>query len=295
MAIKEIRTSIGNIGNKGDDSFLGKIGKWFSAKAVGLLITLIAWFFLASIFPRALLPNPFETAGLTWGIVADGTFWTHFSKTFATMTLSFTLSMITAVVLGVLMGVNDYSRSFFTPYVNIGLSMPGLGWAVAFFIVYAYATVTIIPSWIPMLSEIQTAPVIATVLTVTPYLAINIWKGVENIRGDLIKMSQSFDLSGLRMVRWVILPNIGPQLFSATRLGVAIAWKVVTLTEVVAAQTGVGFKLMQQYQLYKYEAAWAWMGGFLVIIILIDYGLFRPIEKKVFEYRDDTELSQLSL
>lgn len=255
------------------------------ARVIGIGVGFVLWSLLAAQFPRDLLPTPVETVGLAWGLVADGTAWVHISTTFQSLFWAFLFAMLLGGTLGVLMGLNSYSQNFFTPYVNIGLSIPGLAWAAVAFLVFSYGSIA--------LGTLRFAPVVAATLTVFPYVAINIWKGVENINHDLLRMANAFSISRRRVLWRVVLPNIAPQIFSAVRFGLAIGWKVTIIAELFAGSAGVGFKLEHAYQVYQYEEAWAWAAVFLFIIILIEYGVFKPIERRAFDWRTDVELSDI--
>lgn len=267
-----------------NETRLGQFTRWGSSRMVGIAIGIFLWGALAATFPRNLLPGPFETVRLTWELIITGDAWLHLSATLIAILFAFTGALITGGLLGIFMGTSRFGTNFFTPYVNIGLSVPGLAWAATFFIVFGYDEIAGIT---------EIAPVIAGTLTVAPYLAINIWKGVENIDGDLVRMADAFDLSRLQILRRVVLPNMAPQLFAATRFGVAISWKVVTVAEMFAASEGVGYVMMEMYQLYRYELAWAWAATFMFLILVMEYGLFKPLEEWVFDYRVDAELDRI--
>lgn len=249
--------------------------KW-TARLIGLLAGLAGWIALASVFPNQLMPYPFETIGLAWGLVESGSAWPNLRDTLVRTLWGFIGSMLLGIALGVFMGVNNYSQRFFTPYVVIGLSIPAIAWAAVTTIIYGFSIM---------------APVIATVLTTFPYVAINVWKGVENLEPDLIDMSKSFKISRYRMLRRLIIPSAAPFLFSSFRFGLAISWKIVTIAEIFAASSGIGYKLMQAYQLYRFEEAWAWASLFIIVILAIEYGIIKPIERRVFEYRHDADFA----
>lgn len=256
-----------------------------SARVVGIVVGLTLWNLLAINFPRNLLPTPAETLLLAWDLVATGSAWGDLSATFKSLFWAFLFAMILGGTLGVMMGLNNYTQNFFTPYVNIGLSIPGVAWGATAFLVFGYADA--------VFGSLRMAPVAAATLTVFPYIAINVWKGVENIDHDLIKMAKAFEISRPRVLWRIIVPNIAPQIFSAFRFGLAIGWKVTIIAEIFAGSAGVGYKLMHAYQVYQYEEAWAWAALFLIIIILIEYGVFKPLERRAFEYRSDVELSAI--
>lgn len=247
-------------------------------RAFGLLLGLVAWTALASAFPNQLMPYPQETVLLAWGLVESGVVWTHLSATMWRTLLGFIGAMVLGVSGGILMGVNNYGQKFFTPYTVIGLSLPAIAWAAVGTLVFGFTI------W---------APVVATAVTTAPFIAVNIWKGTNSIESDLVTMSRDFEVSRPRMLVRLIIPNAAPMLFSAFRLGLAMSWKIVTITELFAASSGVGFKLMQTYQLYQFEQSWAWATVFIIVILGVEYGLVKPLERRVFEYRQDADFNLL--
>jgi len=230
------------------------------------------------VFPNQLMPYPIETVRLAWGLVETGVAWPNLSVTLWRTALGFVGAMILGTALGIFMGVNNYTQRLFTPYVVIGLSIPAIAWAAVGTIIFGFSVF---------------APVSATVLTTYPYIAINVWKGVESIDADLVNMSRAFDVSRLRMLLRLIIPSAAPDLVSALRFGLAISWKIVTIAEVFASSSGVGYKLMQAYQVYKFEEAWAWAALFIVVILAIEYGIMKPLERRVFAYRQDADFTLL--
>jgi NitT/TauT family transport system permease protein len=267
-----------------NETALGQFTQWGTARSVGILFGISVWLGMAAVFPRNLLPGPLETGQLALDLAVQGAVWEHMSATLTAIVFAFTGAVILGSALGVFMGTSQLGLNFFTPYVNIGLSVPGLAWAATFFIVFGFDQIAGIT---------EVAPVIAGVLTIGPYLAINIWKGVEGIDRDLMRMAFAFNTSRRRLLRRVILPSVAPQLFAALRFGVAISWKVVTVAEMFAARHGIGYIMMESYQLYKYEEAWAWAATFMILILIMEYGFFRPIEERVFEYRIDADLNRI--
>lgn len=263
-----------------DSSTIGgfRIPESLSARLFGILLGLIAWIAVAFVFPNELMPYPDEALGLAWGLIESGAAWTHLWATIVRSFWGFVGSMIVGVALGVFMGINNYGQYFTTPWVVVGLSIPAIAWAAIATLIFGFDLLS---------------PVMATVLTTYPYIAINVWKGVESIEADLVNMSKSFHIARPRMLIRLILPSAAPFLFSAFRFGLAISWKIVTIAEIFASNSGVGYKLMQAYQLYQFELAWSWAILFMIVILLIEYLITKPMEKRVFRYRQDADFDLL--
>lgn len=251
--------------------------RWL-ARALGIALALVGWYAVASVFPNELMPFPIETLELTWGLVESGVLWPHLAATMWRILWGFIGSVILGLIFGIAMGTSDYWEQFATPYILIGLSVPAIAWAAISTLIFGFSELT---------------PIVATVVTTFPFLAINIWKGVENIDMELVEMSRSFGVSNSSILIYLILPNTAGSLFTATRYGLAISWKIVTIAEIFASSNGIGYKLIQTYERYQFEQAWAWAVVFMIIILAIEYGVFKPLERRVFAYRQDADLSRV--
>lgn len=242
----------------------------------GIVLGLLTWTALAFVFPQNLMPGPLTAMSLTWELVESGSAWRHLSATLWRTLWGFIGAMIVGVGLGVLMGINNFGRQFLVPYVIIGFAIPTIGWAAAMTLIFGFRDLS---------------PIAATVVVVFPFVAVNIWKGVENIDNDLVQMSQAFGVSNGRLLLRMILPNTAPSLFAANRFGLATAWKIVTITEMFASSSGVGYMIIQTFQYFQYQNAWAWAILFMIVILAIEYAIFKPLERRAFRYRQDADFT----
>lgn len=256
---------------------LGQVQGWV-ARVFGILLFFVGWSVVASFFPMKLMPFPHEAMGEAWGVIKSGELWLHLSATLARTFWGFLGGLALGTQMGIFMGISDYQRKFLTPHVVLSLSIPHISWGISAMLIFGFDIL---------------APIVATILVVFPFVAVNVWKGVENIDTDLIAMSQSFDLSFYRTLRRVILPNIAPSLFSASRLGLAMAWKTVIITEMFASANGVGHEIIQSYESILFEFAWAWAVLFMGVVLVIEYGIFKPLQRKVFDYRQDADFTKI--
>lgn len=264
-APEDTRTTIGT---GAIDSLLGS--SWL-ARVFGLVVGLSAWTALASVFPNQLMPYPYETALVAVGLVQQGVVSTHVSATFWRMLVGFLGAWVIGIGTGIVMGASDYGEKFLLPSLTIGLAFPAVSWAAITTLVFGFGDL---------------APIVATVLITFPYITVNVWKGVEDINPERLRMSSAFGVSRTRLLVRLVLPSIAPALFTAFRYAIAIAWKIVTISEMFASSSGVGYKLVEAYETYRYEEAWAWAVLFMLIILGIEFLFVRPLERRFFQYRD---------
>lgn len=254
------------------------VGDAWAARIIGVVAGLAAWWLVTVIFPRGLFPGPMETVNASWELVASGVVWPHMQATFFRTFLGFVGAFLVGTAIGIVMGINNFGEHFSTPIIIIALSIPGIAWAAITTIIFGFGI---------------TAPVLATAVTVFPYISLRIWKGVEDIDPNLIRMSRSFDISRRRLLRRTILPSVAPALFTAVRFGLAISWKIETQAEIFASNTGVGYRAIEAFSRYQYDSAMAWAAVFVVVVFALEMGILRPLEQKVFAYRKEADFGVL--
>lgn len=256
--------------------------RWYkntlAVRLFGVALGFAVWTIVASVFPAELMPFPTEAFALTMELLREGVIWRNLRVTLWRLVWGFTGAVTVGSFVGIVMGSTGYGRRFFTPYIVVGLSIPAVGWAAITSVIFGFSIL---------------APATAVVLTTFPYIAINIWKGVENIDQDLVEMSTAFDASNRRLLSRVILQDVAPALFAAVRFGLATGWKIVTIAEVFSASNGIGYKIVQSYNFYKFEEAWAWAIVFLSVVLLIEYVILKPLERRAFRYKSDTDIDIL--
>jgi ABC-type nitrate/sulfonate/bicarbonate transport system permease component len=250
------------------------VQRW-APRVLAVLLTYGLWYGTAAVFPENLMPYPIETLELAWGLYASGQAIQQLIPTLSRIAVSFISAMIIGTLLGVAMGSTDFGQKYLSPFIIIGLALPSIALAAISRLIFGFSFI---------------APVVAATIAVFPFITVNIWKGVENVDQSLLKMSDAFEMSNWRLLRRVIIPNTAPSLFAAIRFGLALSWKVVTVVEVFAASDGIGFMVSSSYDSFQFAEAFAWAVVFIVIVIFIEYLVLKPLERQMFEYRQDVEV-----
>jgi NitT/TauT family transport system permease protein len=186
-----------------------------------------------------------------------------------------TIAMVFSVAVGIYMGTVLLGERFFQPLVVIGLTIPGLMWSLIAVMLFG-------------INEL--APYFAVSVTIFPMLVINIWAGVKALDKELMDMSHVFHFSPRMKITQVIIPQLIPNIFAATRYGLGLAWKVVVVVEMFGTSNGVGYQVMKAYQIFNMESVIAWTLTFVAAMILIEYGIINRIEQKLTSWRPKIEV-----
>jgi NitT/TauT family transport system permease protein len=258
---------------------LGAPGKarpaWEAARTLTLRLGSIAtmlvfWWFMTFFFPPSLIPHPIDTLIEVGAIVNTGQFLSEMGATLRRVGVGFAIAMLIAIPLGIVMGTIKSLENFFEPPVILGLTMPGLVWAVLAIMFFGLN---------------ETSAYAAVAITILPMLAISLWQGTKSIDKDLIDMSTAFHASAWSKVVDVILPQLISHILAAIRYGLGLAWKVVVVVEMFGFSNGVGYQVVRGFNIFSMKQVMAWAITFLIVMIVIEFGIIGWLESRVTRWR----------
>jgi NitT/TauT family transport system permease protein len=244
---------------------------WAIALPILFLVLLaVAWQIMASTLKNPLIPNVAEVGHELGVIFGDGSFFVQMGITIKRVALGFLLAFALALIAGIAIGRSQRIRQFMEPAILIGLTVPGLVWALLCVIWFGISL---------------SSSTVAVALSITPALILNMAQGVKSVNADLVEMSGVFQLSAWARLRFLWLPTLYPFLLSGVRLGLSLAWKVIVLVEVFGLSSGVGYQLNVQFSSQNVASVLAWTIGFAAVMALIEYGVIGTLEKRASRWR----------
>ena len=253
----------------------GKKAVWNNSLRIASVVAIFfIWWILSLIFPPTLIPKPWETLAEAGAIISSGNFFVEIGSTLRRVLVGFGLAMAVSIPLGILMGTLRNMESFFEPPVILGLTMPGLIWAVLMIMFFGLT---------------ETSAYAAVAITIFPMLTISIWQGTKSIDKDLIDMSNVFQATPLMKIVEVILPQLISHILAAIRYGLGLAWKVVVVVEMFGFSDGVGYQVVRGFNVFSMKTVLAWALTFLIVMILIEFGLIGWFERTVTRWRPRVE------
>jgi NitT/TauT family transport system permease protein len=231
---------------------------------------LVLWAVLASFFPPTLLPGPLVVARRLGELATRGDFWMHLRATILRVAMGFGIAFVVSVGAGILMGSRRLAEGVFESWVLVGLTIPGLCWAV------------LAVMWFGIT---EMAPVFAIVVVVLPMLTLNMWQGTKSLDRELVEMARVFRASRRALLRDVVLPQLLPFCLAGARLGFALGWKVVVLSEMFGLSSGVGYMINRSFSSYSMDDVLAWTVGFTLVMFAFEYAVMLPIERRLVRWR----------
>ena len=261
-------------GPRQSTSILSETGWDVTLRISSIVALLVVWWLLSLLYPPSLVPKPWDTMVEVFSIIRTGEFFDNMGSTLWRVFVGFSFAMLVSIPLGIIMGSLRNLESFFEPPVILGLTMPGLIWALMMIMFFG-------------LTEFSAYSAVA--ITIFPMLTISIWQGTKSLDKDLIDMSTAFHASVYSKLVDVILPQLVSHLLASIRYGLGLAWKVVVLVEMFGFSNGVGYRVMHGFDIFSMKAVLAWAITFLLVMIFIEFGVIGFLERSVTRWRPRVE------
>lgn len=229
---------------------------WLGGLTFALII--IAWAVLArcSGWSAQVFPDPITVAMGLWELTLNGTLLKHTVASLFRVTVGFYLAVLLGVPLGILLGRISTIRHLLNPLIHFLRPISPLAWiplAMLWFGIGDLPAIFLIflSSFFPM--------VVSTTIA------------VHNIRSTYFQVAANFKFSRSEVLKLLIFPAIVPDVVTALRLTITIAWLVVVAAEMIAVQSGLGYLILDSRNALRMDYV---MDGMIVIGLIglvLDY------------------------
>ncbi len=194
-------------------------------------IILAAWWVLCKtgVFPSTLFPSPTDVWAGMGEELHTGRLFDDIVASLFRVVVGFGLGVLLGVPCGLLLGHSSLARATFLPGVNFFRSLSPLAWlgfAILWFGVGDACSIF-------LLFMATFFPIVLATLA-----------AIASIPSIYFRVARDSDLHGVELLRRVTLPAIMPQLVTAFRVTVGIAWVVVVAAEMNGAQQGLGYAII---------------------------------------------------
>ncbi|MEI2298917.1 ABC transporter permease subunit [Ensifer sp. MJa1] len=219
------------------------------------------------------LPSPLSVwdkfiLALTDG-VSNSTLIEHTLASIGRVFGAFLLALVTAVPIGILMGVNRVVRGLFDPIIEFYRPLPPL----------AYLPLVII--W---LGIGEFPKVFLIYLAIFAPMAIAARAGVRSVSTEQIHAAYAMGATRGQVISQVIMKAALPEIFTGMRIGIGVGWTTLVAAEMVAANRGLGFMVLNAAE--NLESDTVIMGIFIIGIFAFAFDLLiRYLEKVLIPWK----------
>ncbi len=250
--------------------------KIFGLRAGSILALIVVWWVLSLYMDDIeVLPGPwliFQT--IFTNLVTDGpeghSAYFHIAITMGRIFITFAAAMVVGIGIGLAMGLRRIFESSLMALIPLALTMPTI--LMVFLAVLWFG-----------FSEVGS--LVAVMGVVTPFVAVNIFQGAKAMDKSLLDMAKSFKAHRKMLIRKVYLPQLMPYIFSAFRFAFGMTWKIVALAETFGIKFGIGYMFFFWFEQFSMEQVLSWVILFVILMLILEHGLFARIERKAFAWR----------
>jgi NitT/TauT family transport system permease protein len=243
-------------------------------KSCGLFALVILWWIGSLMLPPTVLPGPGRVVTELIANYQEGVLLSNFLSTMTRIVLGFAFAMGAGIAFGTVMGLSRVAEEFFDLWIMVGITIPSLAILLILYILFG-------------LNEFAT--ILAIGLSAFPAIAINVWQGVKSVDNKLLAMGRVYGVSRSRRFTQIVFPQIAPYLVASSRFGLGIIWKITVVAELIGRDSGIGFQLHYWFQLFNMPQVFAWTLFFTLIMLVIELGIFKPVERYLFRWRPATK------
>jgi sulfonate transport system permease protein len=183
----------------------------------------------SGVAPRNILPAPSAVFGAIWQLAATGELWGHIGITLFRVVMGFLVGTAIATVLGSLTGYSQLWRRLIDPLLQAVGTIPSMAW---------------VPLFVLWLGIFEASKITLIAIGAFFPVYLNLMAGIQQVDRKLVEVARIHGLSGLSLVRRVLLPATLPFYFTGLRAGMALAWMFVVAGEFMGASEGLGFLLI---------------------------------------------------
>lgn len=209
-----------------------------------VLVPLTLWWILSNytgVNPK-FLPSPQDVVGAFLRLWEKGFVTRDILASFSRVAIGFTLAAIISIPLGISMGAYASIRAFMEPIIGILRYMPA-------------------PAFIPLLIiylGLNEEPKITLIFIGTVfYNTLMIMDAVKFVPKDLIETTYTLGGRRWQVLMSVIMPYVIPNIIDTFRINVAGAWNLVVIAELVAAEEGLGKRILLAQRFFKTDEIFA--------------------------------------
>ena len=244
-----------------------------SMVTIGLL--LLAWTVVTSAgwIKPLFLPSPQAVAQQFWeyvtGTANDKPLWQHFVASMGRVFAAFALAVVTAVPVGIAMGMSRVARGIFAPPIEFYRPLPPL----------SYLPLIIIWFGIDELPK-----VLLIFLSCFAPLALAARSGMKSASQEQINAAYSMGASYGQVIRHIILPSALPEILVGMRIAIGFGWTTLVAAEMVAANVGLGQMVLNASNFLRTDIVIMGIVVIGVVAYLFDL-LMRWVEKRLVPWK----------
>ena len=211
---------------------------------LGLLLPgaiLLAWWWATTFtdISHAILPSIPEVVRTFCDFLEDGTLQSDLGCSLSRVLKGYAIAAVLGIAIGSAMGMWGTAYDLIHPLVTAVRQIPVIAWIPLIILWYG-------------IGELSKVVVIA-IAAFFP-IALNTLGGFHSLPAGYLEVARLYRLSAGETFRKVYLPHALPQILVGLKLGLGSSWMAVVAAELIAASSGIGYRLSYARGLLRSDA-----------------------------------------
>ncbi len=181
----------------------------------------------------------------------------------------FALAVIVGVPVGVWIGTSRLFDALVSPFITFMRPIP---------------PIALVPLFIFYFGIGELSKIALIFLTAFLYLTVTTASGVRSVPQDLILASRSLGLSSRQLFFHVIIPAASGAILTGMRVSMTLSWTLVVAAELIAAQVGLGYMIMDATTFYRIPIVFIGIGAIGLIGFALESVLL-VLERRLLHWR----------
>lgn len=205
---------------------------------------------------KQVFPGPFSVLASMQELINNGELLKHSVASLFRVSVGFFLAVALGIPLGIILGRMEIAKLLFNPLVQFLRPISPLAWiplAMLWFGIGDQPAIFLIflSSFFPMVVSTSVA--------------------VESIKPTFFQVAANFNFSRYDVITKIVIPAITPEVITALRLTITIAWLVVVAAEMIAVQSGLGYMILDSRNALRMDYVMVGMIVIGIIGLLLDF------------------------
>jgi ABC-type nitrate/sulfonate/bicarbonate transport system permease component len=237
-----------------------------------LALTFTAWHLLSTfVFNPKLVPGPFSVAVSAWDMLTSLELFEHIGISLQRILIGFVLGTVVGILGGTAMGRSRVVDGMVDPPITLLRQIPA---------------VAIIPLAIVWFGIGENSRYFVIFYGVMIIVLISTAAGVRSTPEIRIQAARCLGAGKFRIFWTIVLPSAVPNIVTAMRLGLGLAFASVVAAEIIASNAGIGYLIMQSRNVLQIDR---------MFVGLLTLGVLGATADQVFKFVVARTLSRFQI
>lgn len=250
-------------------------GHYWLVSVASVGVALGAW--LVASWLGVLDPNRFPPAQTLAGSVAElvqngysgKPFWMQIGASMGRALSGFVIAVLVGVPVGILIGSSRLFDAIVSPFLTFLRPIP---------------PIALVPLFVFYFGIGELSKVALIFLTSFLYMTVNTASGVRSVPEDLLLASRSLGLTDRQIFFHVTIPASAAAILTGMRVSMTLSWALVVAAELIAAQVGLGFLIMDATTFFRIPYVYVGIITIGLIGLALE-GLLLLVERRLLHWR----------